>query len=296
MRKRLAGAVMALAGLLALSACGEREEAPEGKPSPLLYEIAGADGEVEGWMLGTIHALPSGTRWRTEATERVVAQANLLMVEVDGTESQADIAMIFGELASTEGLGPLSQRVSPDLRDELDTILARSDWPANTFANTESWAAAIMLARVDAFGDPANGVDNALIRDFGAREIRGFETARGQLGVFDGLAEDDQRDLVEGTVREWQAAQDNPGRLTRAWLAGDEATLERATSEGIMADPELREALLVGRNRAWMPQLLEVLEGPRRPLVAVGTAHLVGPDGLAALLEARGYKVTRIEH
>lgn len=294
MRARFAPLLLALAALLAVPACGGSEEAGGAPPSPLLYEIANSDGEIEGWMLGTIHALPDNAEWRTVEIERVIGEADLLLVEVAELESQSEIAMIFGELATTEGLGPLSQRISPELREPLQDIVARSQFPSNTFANTESWAAAIMLARVDAYGEPGNGVDAAVIRDFAGREVRGFETARGQLGVFDTLAEEDQRDLVEGTVREWQAAQENPGRLTRAWLTGDIAAIERATTEGIMADPELREALLVGRNRAWLAPLIEVLQGEAKPLVAVGTAHLVGPEGLAAMLEMRGYRVTRI--
>lgn len=296
MRTGFASAALAFAALLALPACGERQTggAEAAPPDPLFYEIASPQGEVEGWMLGTIHALPNGTEWRTAAIDRVIKQSDLLLVEIADLEDRSKIAITFGELATTEGLGPLEARISPELHDELAAIVARSEFPSFSFANTESWAAALMLARVDAYGDPANSVDAALIRDFAGREVRGFETARGQLGLFDQLAADDQRELVEGTVREWQAAQSNPGQLTRAWLAGDLAALEHATTEGIMADPELRETLLVGRNRAWMGPLTEVLEGPARPLVAVGAAHLVGPDGLAAMLEAGGYRVSRI--
>ena len=288
----LARLLLGCAALFALSACSEsRQEAAD----PLLYEVANADGEVQGWLLGTMHALPDGVDWRTDTIEQVKTNADLLMVEVAELDNQSAIAMTFGELASTEGLGPLSERIAPDLRDELAEIVARSDFPGNTFDNTESWAAALMLARVDAYGDPANGVDRALIRAFAGREVRGFETAEQQLGVFDRLAEQDQRDLVEGTVREWAMARENPGKLTRAWMAGDIASLERATNEGIMADPELREALLVGRNRAWMPKLLTTLAEPQKPLVAVGTAHIVGPEGLVAMLEQNGYRVTRLD-
>jgi hypothetical protein len=61
-----------------------------------------------------------------------------------------------------------------------------------------------------------------------------------------------------------------------------------------MADPELREALLVARNRRWDEAIAVMLQGTPRPLVAVGAAHLVGPDGLAVMLRSRGYRVTSI--
>lgn len=293
---RIAPLIIAFTALLAIPACSagdpDRNDPP---PDPLLYEIVNADGEVEGWMIGTIHALPDGVEWRTSAIDEVVDEADLLLVEVAELENSAALAMTFGELASTEGLGPLSQRVAPDLREPLAEIVALSDFPRNTFANTESWAAAIMLAQVDSPASPNNGVDRALIREFAGREVRGFETIAGQLGVFDELAEADQRDLLEGTVREWHAARAQPGKLMRAWRGGDLAALEKATTTGIMADPELREALLVGRNRDWTPQLLAALDEPEKPLVAVGTAHLVGPDGLAATLQTEGYSVQRIK-
>lgn len=295
MRAHFGSLLLALAALLALSACSEREDTPTTPANPLVYEVSNADGEVEGWLLGTMHALPDGVAWRTARIDQIIGEADLLLVEVAELDNQSAIAMTFGELASSEGLGPLSGRISPELREPLAQIVARSDFPGNTFDNTESWAAALMLARVDAFGDPANGVDRALIRAFSDREVRGFETAEQQLGIFDRLAEADQRDLVEGTVREWVAARENPGKLTRAWSEGDLAAMERVTHEGIMADPELREALLVGRNKAWMPPLLAALSAPGKPLVGVGTAHLIGPDGLVAMLGQNGYTVTRVE-
>jgi len=39
---------------------------------------------------------------------------------------------------------------------------------------------------------------------------------------------------------------------------------------------------------------LAVRPGREGALVAVGAAHLVGPDGLAVMLRSRGYRVTSI--
>ncbi len=284
--------------LLALSACSDETEKPEVEPypppNPLLYEIANSNGEVEGWMLGTIHALPDGVVWRTPEIDHVASDADILVVEVASLRRSDALRQIFLELSQTGDLPPISERVSVEYRPDLETMLERSDLSRNRLRNTEDWGAAIMLAQVDAPGRPRNGVDRALIADFDGRDVRGLETARGQLGVFDTLAAQDQRDLLEGTIAEWAASRDDPERLLRAWLSGNAQVLERATTEGIMADSELHAALLVDRNNRWMDELLPILEAEPKPFIAVGAAHLFGPEGLTVMLEDAGYTLERL--
>lgn len=289
---------IALACTLLIAACSggdadHGEETARPSANPLVYEIANAQGEVEGWLLGTIHALPDGVSWRTAQIGQAVEAADVLWVEIADQADAAANAATFSRLATTPGLEPLALRVDAQLRGPLDQILSRSQIPLERFQSTEDWAAAIMLARVDAKGKPENGVDRAIIGDFSGRPIHGFETTASQLTIFDTLSPRDQRDLLEGTVREWVASRDDPEWLMQAWLAGDEARLAKATGEGILADPELNEALLVARNRRWMEMLVPELERPEKPLVAVGAAHLVGDEGLVALLKAEGYSVRR---
>lgn len=245
-------------------------------------------------MIGTIHALPDGTDWRTPGIGRVIDTADLLVVEVAALGDNAGIARTFADLSATPGLPPLGQRVPADLAAPLAALLERGGIAPDTFSATETWAAAIALARVDAPGDPANGADRALIADFTGRPVRELEGAKAQLAIFDRLPETAQRTMLAAVVRESAASRRDPARLQRAWLAGDAATIEQSTREGFLADPALREALLTGRNRRWSTALAALLAQPPRPLIAVGGAHLVGPDGLAALLTAQGYRVRRI--
>jgi uncharacterized protein YbaP (TraB family) len=53
------------------------------------------------------------------------------------------------------------------------------------------------------------------------------------------------------------------------------------------------EEMVFARNADWIPKLEKIL-AQDRVLVVVGADHLTGPRGVVALLEKRGYKLTRI--
>ncbi len=284
---------MLLAAGLCLAACKQPDAPASGEPapSPLLYEIANADGETEGWLFGTIHALPDNVEWRTTALAKANARADMLIVEIAALDDSAAISRIYSRLARSPGLPPITQRVSPDNRAKLDILIARSAFERSDFDRVETWAASLMLAQLAKSGDAKNGVDRAMLVEFEGREIREFEGATAQFSIFDQLPEADQRDLLEGVMADIEKAEEEPAALREAWLTGDEDALIEATQSGIMADPELREALLVERNRDWTGQLVPILTEDELPMVAVGAGHLVGPDGMPAMLRARGYSV-----
>jgi hypothetical protein len=55
--------------------------------------------------------------------------------------------------------------------------------------------------------------------------------------------------------------------------------------------PVVRQILLENRNRAWIPEIHDMLNEPHTFFITVGAAHLVGPTGVPNLLRAAGYKV-----
>jgi len=287
-----------LAGALVLAGCeagGETVENAQPTPSPILYEIADAKGEPQGWLFGTIHALSDGVEWRTADLERVIDQAQLLVVEVGDLSDTRSISSTYTILATTPGQPDIRARVDAEDRQQLDEMMAKGHFSSRDFANVETWAAALMLARVSNTGSPRNGADKALLLEFPDHRVRELEGTLTQLRIFDDLAPQDQTDLLTGIIAEYRSLGDNPERLRKAWLSGDEEGLINATQSGIMADPELYEALLAGRNRAWMKEIDDLLADGPNPLIAVGAAHLVGPDGLATLIEQRGYTLTRLQ-
>ena len=225
----------------------------------------------------------------------MIDEADILVVEVGDLADTRGISEIFSQLAVSPGQPNIRTRVSPRDLPELDELLSKGRYSSRDFANVETWAAALMLAQVSSTGSPRNGVDRALLLEFPSHRVVELEGTLAQLSIFDRLAQEDQDELLAGIIDEYRTVSADPGRLRRAWLSGDEDALIEATQNGIMSDPELYEALLADRNRDWIGELAPLLKEGRAPLIAVGTAHLVGPDGLATLLEQQGYSVTRLQ-
>jgi uncharacterized protein YbaP (TraB family) len=283
---------LALVAALALAACGGDAE-PERDwpaPSPALWQVA-APGEAQGWLFGTIHALPDEVDWRTPALDQALRQSLVLVVEVAEIGDADEAARQFARRARAPGLPPLLERVPVGDRAALQAALDAAGLHARDFAEVESWAASLQLANALRRYDSANGVDRGLIAE--ADRVIGLETLGRQFALFDGLSPEQQARLLAEVAREGGGAAQE--ERVEAWLTGDLDRLARDAGEGLLADPALRETLQLGRNRAWAERVATLVAAGERPLVAVGAAHMLGDQGLPALLAARGYTVRRIQ-
>jgi len=115
-----------------------------------------------------------------------------------------------------------------------------------------------------------------------------------ELSLFDGMAMADQDRLLAESLKDLDTARASVLELTNAWKAGDAAAVERFVLDDVKDDRLTYERLLVNRNRNWLARLDALLTRKTRAFVVVGAAHLVGPDGLLAMLKAKGYKVDQL--
>ena len=97
--------------------------------------------------------------------------------------------------------------------------------------------------------------------------------------------------MLADTLKALDTETSNVTTLTDAWKAGDAPTVERIVLSDLKTDPVMYQRLLVERNRNWIPKLEALFSRPGHAFVVVGAAHLVGPDGIVAMLRARGYTV-----
>ena len=126
------------------------------------------------------------------------------------------------------------------------------------------------------------------------KEILGFETAREQLEFLDGLSLPTQRSLLIQTLKESLSIEEDLDLLIRAWRHGDIHFLEETLLVEMQKFPELYKTLVVNRNRAWVDKIRGLREQKDDYLVVVGTLHLVGEDGVPALLSKHGISVDQL--
>ena len=286
--------------VLATAAWAEPPAAPQ-SPRPALWLLADEDTKI--YLFGTVHVLSPGLEWRSPAIDGVIEEADELVLEVTESDAQAAMDSLQGEVLLGKDV-PLTQRVSPDRRQALRSLLERTGLPVESFDGVQTWFAAMMIGMAanmppghwgKAQGQPPSGVEEVLEAEFSRRRrpISGVETPQMQLGFFSGLPQPVQRRLLEETI---DAVVDSGGTpanpAEERWLVGD---VEGIAAEMEVLPPELFVVLLTQRNRAWTQWLIDRLERPGTILFAVGAGHLAGTDSLQSMLEGRGLSVTRLE-
>ncbi|MFN3388923.1 MAG: TraB/GumN family protein [Allosphingosinicella sp.] len=274
------------------------------RPRPALWLLADADTKI--YLFGTIHMLPPGFRWRSEALDRTIEEADELVVETydDGDDYMGAMAALLRKEPK-----PLLERVPEGRRAALQEAVDASGFPLSTFDYMQTWAAAMFLgisALLESYGaddpDDAPGVEDVLEAVFleAGKPIGSIEDPMTVVASLNALPEEAQVSLLIGkeadggdgksSTEDELAAHDKDIHL---WAQGKPETLaDDLTGE---MPPALYEALVTRRNAAWIDWLEARLERPGTLLLAVGAGHLAGPDSVQAMLKARGLEAKRID-
>ncbi len=292
--RRLAVAVGAAAAVL-LSACAPPP--PVQSASPALWMVRDGGGTV--YLIGTLHQLPARVAWDHGPVRAAVRRADALMVELHPDELARAPAGLAKAAARTPPV-PLDARLPPAAAQRLNQFAARNGLDMAVLAGLDDWAVALTIGniRTRAAGlASANGVDRLLIRQFRRRgaAVMGLETATDQFGALDRLSPATQAALLADAAAGIGDGGAELAALLAAWRGGDVAALAQIAAQSGGEYPDFRASLLTDRNRRWTDRILNRGGGHQVVLVAVGAAHLAGPDSLIDMLRARGAAVSRVQ-
>lgn len=266
---------------------------------PALWKLADADTTI--YLFGTVHVLPRGYQWRDAAIDRALADSRSLTLETVLDQDSQAVSHVLMTTGMAKGAPPIADRIPAKLRPKLAALVKRSGYPMALLDRMKSWAAAVVLtgAGYDAIGltPGAEGVEPQLSRLFRAanKPIDGLETVEQQLGFFDSLPETSQRAFLASALDDPKQTRRAFDRMLNAWSRGDIRAIEKAFAEDPEFTPELRELLLIRRDRNWAEALQKRMAVPGTSFVAVGAGHLAGPYSVQRMLAAKGLKVERVQ-
>ena len=122
-----------------------------------------------------------------------------------------------------------------------------------------------------------------------------LETIDAQIGFLASMGEGNESEFILLSLKDLEDTVEVMDDMIAAWRIGDnDALSELFVTDMLEQAPEIYDSLLKQRNLNWLPQLEDMLESPEIEFVLVGAAHLVGPDGLLAMLQAKGYQISQL--
>lgn len=278
-------------------AYGEEISATEKKN--FLWQVRSDSNVV--YVLGSVHILKESNYPLDAAIQKAYGQSQKLVFEIDLTKIDPHEAQT---VLLTKGF----YKIPDSLKDNVahatyeSALKIGQEYGFNEFTLNQfkpwSLAMTLMLMKFKQLGyDEEFGIDmhflNRATND--QKEIIGLETFEYQIGVFEALSKETQESMLLNTIEEINKADELMNDMVIAWTAGDSSKVDELMNGELKAEfPELHQALLVKRNKEWLPKLEEFLKEDKTYLVVVGAGHLVGKEGVIELLRAKGYKIKQM--
>ena len=249
------------------------------------------------YLAGSVHALTADAYPLNPAYQRAFDASGALVEEIDLAEADP-LNGGLGLLAKGmyQDGRTFSSAVSRDTAAMVERKLQNTPLALDLIQPMKPWMVMLML---EALGSQAAGLDPALGLDKHfydlagpkGKQVIGLETAESQIDRFDKMPERMQEQMLRSELAEMDTEQSSLRAIMTAWQNGDTGAIEKMLLGSFSENPTAYDSLITQRNRNWMPQLDTCLKRSSPCFVVVGAAHIVGPQGLLAMLQQRGYRV-----
>ncbi len=278
--------------------------------TPLLYKATDQDGDVV-WLFGSIHVGTDDMYPLPAYVTDAFCEADGLAVECDIVAAESNILGLTNALTGmmyTDG-STIDEHINGALYAEAKAIMEENSIPATAL---NAYTPSFWSMMIDSFAylqydlDANLGIDMYLLKrakneDIPIHEIESVEEQYAMLGNF---SEELQILLLEGSVQSYgdPESEEVLEDLVDAWAKGDEQELitmltddtSGMTAEEMRLYNEYNYAMMTARNELMTDFAENALIDGNELFICVGTAHVIGEDGIAEQLRDRGYTVETV--
>lgn len=273
----------------------------KGDGNPTLWKLSDEDTTI--YMFGTVHTLPTGVEWRTDAFNSAFNASEIIYLEGD-----------INEFSDPEVMKPLAEKYFKLQGDEtLQTILSHTEYAKaasvaesvglniEDYSKRALWyfAEDLGYAQLEKIGyEISSGVEMVLITEGDASDkiFKFLERPEDQFQALTAGTTQDHVEQLMFTVETLPTLASFADLTVEEWADGDIIGLGKMFENGdTMGGQAYYENLVVKRNRKWTNQIIGMLDEPGTIFIAAGTGHFVGSDSVINMLEAKGQKIEVVQ-
>lgn len=267
------------------------------------------DGIAPSYLLGTIHMTDPRVTAFSPRLLNALEQSRTVALEVADVSADATNAAILKAarlVLFTDGRS-LDDLLSDEEYEKVKSTLTGAGLPGEMAAMFRPWVVSMILS-VSACerqkvkeGLPVLDLKIAAAARERGLKVVGLETIESQLSAMAAIPDDQQIAMLRASLKFADRANDTMETLLQLYLTRDMGSawpfhlaLARQAGIGQQSFSGFQKRIVSDRNEHMRDAALPLLE-KGRVLIAVGALHLVGDNGLVAMLRDAGYTLTPIE-
>lgn len=255
--------------------------------------MTGPNGSVL-YLGGSIHGLDATDYPLPSAYNRAFDLSSRVVFEDDESASPGKVRSFLKSLEYPKS-DSLKNHVDPRVYDYLRRMFALAHVAEADFSRLRPWALVMTFA---SGGTNSLGVEAYLSRRAHAnhKPIEGLESFREHVEIISGL-NDHQAQLVllAGFIPQAPGT-DKSKTILSKWRAGNVDAIARDMRNDFTDLPSFYQRLIIDRNRSWIPKIERYMQRRDTSFVVAGAGHMGGPEGVLALLKARGYRIEELSN
>lgn len=254
------------------------------------------------YLCGSVHLLSKKDHPLPQPFEDAYKDSQKLVFEILTDEMESKESQLKLMKA---GVFPDGKKISSVLSKETYALyqdrMKKAGLPPLMTDRMRPWMAAVTLSltemqRMGAM--PQYGVDFHFDRQAKTdRKERGaLETVDFQISIFSSLSDEEGEEFLKQTLDHLDKTTSVFSQMVNAWRSGNSKELEKLLLDSFEAYPDIADRFLYARNKKWIPQIEELIKEKKNTMIIVGAGHLIGDQGVVALLRQKGYHIEQMKY
>ena len=262
----------------------------------LLWQISGNGLNTPSYLFGTFHLLCKEDINFSAALKQAVVNSKEIYLELDLDDPATLMGgLMLMNMKDGKKLKDLYkseeyERVKNFFKDSLKT-------PIGLFQQMKPEFLVALLYPKMMPCNAASSIEESIMQlaKANGKQIKGLETMAFQASIFDSIPYEKQAAELLHTIDSMESSKKYFNEMLSAYKEQRLDKIENIINNPEFGETENQDILLDNRNINWVSQLKEIMKN-KSVFIAVGAGHLVGTNGLIALLRAAGYTVKGMEN